>query len=168
MATYKLITNTVLSSQTNTVTMSSVSQDYYDLILRVSTQGTAGGWNYINLRFNGNTSTVYGVGQLKSNGSSVTSGQQSSQASALLSENSIPNISYNNRSQIEYYIAGYTNVATIPILGVAMGSRASSTQYASSDAARYGANGPVTSITLLNLTSNFEVGSTFRLYGVKL
>ena len=166
--TYELLASTVLGSRTGSVTISSIPATYYDLILRLNVQGISAGWNYINMQCNGDTSTNYSYADLNTNGATVASGEASSQTSARLSVNSVPNISYNNASQIEYYIGGYTNVAKIPILGVAMGSRNNATQYGASDAATFRGNGPVTSITLVNLSSNFEVGSSFKLYGVRL
>jgi hypothetical protein len=166
--TYEVISNTVLSSRTGTVTFSSIPQTYYDLIIRINAQGIASGWNYINLRCNGDTSTNYSYADLNSDATTVVSSSNSGQTSARLSVNSVPNISYSTGSQIEYYMGGYTSVAKIPILGIAMGSRASTTQYSAQDAATFRGNGPVTSITLLNLSSDFEVGSSFRLYGVRL
>ncbi len=166
--TYELISNTVLASRTGSVTLSAIPATFYDLILRINAQGIASGWNYINLRCNGDTSNNYSYANFQSAGSgSVVSGSGSG-TSAQLSTNAVPNISYNTGSQIEYYFGDYTSAVKIPILGVAMGARNSTTQYGTQDAATFRGNGPVTSITLLNLSSDFEVGSSFRLYGVRL
>ena len=59
-ATYTLIASNTLSSNTTTVTFSSIPATYTDLVLRLSGRINVSAWSAaLTIRFNGNTSGVY-------------------------------------------------------------------------------------------------------------
>ena len=75
-ATYVPLASTTLSSDTGSVTFSSISSSYTDLVIIMSVQGNTGGTaqgsNTNFLRFNGDTASNYSYTYLSGNGTSLS------------------------------------------------------------------------------------------------
>lgn len=70
--TYTLIDSTVLSSSASSVTFSSITQDYRDLVLIIEEKSTAGGVT-LSIRFNGDSGANYPWVWMQGDGSSASS-----------------------------------------------------------------------------------------------
>lgn len=166
MATYTLISSNVLSSSAASVTFSAIPSTYTDLVVRYSARGTSGGWNYINLTMNANTSSVYSRTDLMGDGSSASSSRSSSQTSMQLDTNTIPSQDTNIFNNAEYYIPNYLSTSAKPLAAYAVGDRNTSEAYITATAGLANITSAITSIKLENLTSNFVSTSSFYLYGI--
>ena len=72
-ATYDCIATTTLGSTASTVTFSSISGSYTDLVLVITTKDSGTGANWTALQFNSDTGSNYSWTQLGGNGSTASS-----------------------------------------------------------------------------------------------
>ena len=162
-STYEPIATNTLGSAASSITFSSIAATYTDLrIVFVGIESTAG-FNYANLRFNSDTGSNYSFTYLTGSGTAAASAANTSQTRIRLNEyglsNTIPSMitvdvfsyagstyktclsscaeDYNGSGMIEAKVSLWSNTAAI------------------------------TSITLVNLVSNFATGTTATLYGIK-
>jgi hypothetical protein len=166
-ATYEKIATTTLGSDTLNIDFTSIAGTYTDLVLIsnhfMAAQCTVG------MQFNSDTGSNYSTTALRGNGSTVSSGRESS-ATAI--QNTLDDIARNpnvaNAVTI-WNIQNYSNSTTYKTVLLRHNN-------ATSDAAGVGANvglwrntSAITSIRLLatSSTQNFKTGSTFTLYGIK-
>lgn len=155
--TYEPIATTTLTSQQSSVTFSSISGSYTDLIYIIYNK--SGGTNS-GVRFNSDSGTNYSNTQLYGDGSAAYSLQQSNRAQAL-----------GGVIQADATIIGnvmnYSNTTTYKTL-IARGGSGSAT-YLDAVVSLWRSTSAITSITFIQdtQTSNWNTGSTFTLYGVK-
>lgn len=162
--TYEPIATTTLTTSTATVTFSSISGNYTDLIL-VCNIAQAAGNNSLRYRFNSDTGSNYSYTDLKGDGSSATSGRESSITSGVAASTSG---STSFELNVIFQILNYSNTTTYKTT-LGRGNRASSQTDATVGLWRSTA-----AITTIDLalgssfpTNNFASGSTFTLYGIK-
>jgi len=161
-ATYEKIATNTLGSSTATVTFSSISSAYTDLIV-VAAMKTSVGKN-VYIRCNGDTGSNYSYTYLSGSGSATDSGRGSNLSSGLLvavygepaaNNNNITIINFNNYSNTTTYktvLSRANNAAT----GVdALVSLWRSTSAINSLEFRF------------TDATTFSSGSTFTLYGIK-
>jgi hypothetical protein len=160
-ATYEKIATTTLGSATNTVTFSSISATYTDLIV-VCNGSVSNDTDEPRLRLNGDTSTNYSTTNLRGNGTSAQSNRYSNQTSILL-ENVFGWKNTNNNTAI-WQIFNYSNSTTYKSV---LGRNANPSASISSCAGLWRNTSVVTSISLFGVGSDFTIGSTFTLYGIK-
>jgi hypothetical protein len=167
--TYEPIATTTLGSAAASVTFSSISGSYTDLVLVVTGVG-ATGTTFPWMRFNGLSTNIYSDTQLAGNGSSAISGLRTAQSRGYIAENvemattAISNtivhiMNYSNTTTNKTYLARNNNAATS---GTYVGTEAI-VGLAQLTAA-------ITSITIGTASGgtdyNFASGSTFTLYGI--
>lgn len=164
--TYEPIATQTLGSAAATVTFSSISGNYTDLILVCAARSaTASTSDTYLMTFNGLTTSIYSRTRLLGTGSAASSAGRTS----------APNIDFEG-------LAGNTSASgTFTIGKVQVQNYSSSTTYKTSlirgdDANNYvlataglfASTAAITSISLAtSSTSNFMTGSTFTLYGIK-
>jgi hypothetical protein len=164
-ATYeKIATTTLGSAAASTVTFSTISGAYTDLVLVVSTTNNTGVTapsTY--LRFNSDTGSNYSTTMLYGDGSSAGSGRSTNSTYALINwlgggsnsiiVNSITHIfNYSNTTTFKTLLSRYNNSSVEVDAGVSLWRSTSA----------------ITSVTVLDTTGrNFASGSTFTLYGIK-
>ena len=166
-ATYFPIATTTLGSDTVNIDFTSISGAYTDLVLVTNHFMTAS--STVGMRFNSDTGSNYSTTALRGNGSTASSGRESS-ATAI--QNTLDDIARNpnvaNAVTI-WNIQSYSNTTTYKTVILRHNN-------ATSDAAGVGANvglwrstSAITSIRLLatSSTQSFKSGSTFTLYGIK-
>lgn len=159
-ATYDLLASNVLSSDTATITFSSISGSYRDLILVCQVLATGTNKNFSLMRFNSDTGSNYN-GLFASGGQFLTgSGDYTSSTRIFLgqgeSESTIPGLII---SQIMDYTA--TNKWK-PVI-----NRYNQNNHTEMSHWRYSSTSAITSLTILELSGfNFAAGSTFHLYGI--
>ena len=155
-STYTPIATTTLGSAQTTVTFSSISGSYTDLILVANGNSSTlvDTW----LRFNSDTGTNYSTTRLYGTGSSAASDRYLSQSRILAGDF---NTTSNTATIIQ--IQNYSNSATNKTVLI-RSNFASSIVFANVGLWRNTA--AITSIDFLTSSGTFSVGSTFTLYGI--
>ena len=165
--TYEPIATTTLSTATATVTFSSISGSYTDLVLVLSARSSqTGATDGLAVRVNSDTGSNYSSTYLRGDGTSATSGRNSSDtyyrfafdavvasgaASGTFSATIIHFMNYSNTTTNKTII-GRANVAgsgTDAVVGLWRNTNA------------------ITSVSCIGYGGNLETGSTFTLYGIK-
>jgi hypothetical protein len=157
--TYEPIATTTLISAVPSVTFGSIPQTYTDLVLIYN--GTSGITN-LPIRFNSDTGSNYSYIRTFGDGSTAYSDREPGLSYGVYaigsSERTLATISINN----------YFNTTTFKTL-LGRGNYTGS-GYVSMFASLWRSTAAITSITLYgntNFSTNFSVGSTFTLYGIK-
>jgi hypothetical protein len=156
------IATTLLGSAAGSITFSNIPQGYKHLQIRgiglySSTVTSA------LFRFNGDTGSNYSETPLRGDGSAATSGPAANRTFTWTCLQSAANTQFNTISNFMNYADATTNTSVL--------SRAnsnSSGDYVAITAGLWRNTAAINSITVLTLSaSNFNVGSTFTLYGIK-
>jgi hypothetical protein len=157
--TYEKIATQTLGSAASSITFSSITANWTDLILVFD--GSTASNAYPSLRFNGDTGTNYSNTNFRGNGSSAQSTRFSSANEMDIAYGSplsttqtnfiIHFMNYSNSTTNKTVLARTNNADRET--GAAVGLWRSTTA--------------ITSITLKTNSPNFNVGSTFTLYGIK-
>ena len=167
-----LIQRTTLSSNTATVTFSSIPSTYKSLQIRYlgrsTTTGTTVGDN-LNIQFNSDTGTNYVYHQLLGNGASATASGATAQASTNF-QNALPrNTVTSNIFGVGIVdIVDYANTSKNKTVRSMYGTDTNGTEgkiYLES--ALWLNTAAISTITLAPQSNSFLAGSTFALYGIK-
>ena len=154
--TYVALATNTLSSATASVTFSSISGAYTDLIIVGSVKLTSSG-DYLGLQFNGDTASNYSRTRLSGNGSAASSERESS----------IARINMYNQSSSNFYtniihIQNYSNTTTYKTVL----SRNDIVEWnTNAQVGLWRSTSAITSITLIG-GGNLATGTTFTLYGI--
>ena len=153
------IYSTTLSATTTSVTFSNIPSTFTDLVLVVN--GSFSGTDYLNLQFNGDTTTSYSDLPFRGNGSAASAGAASSRAFIWTNTEASANSRFMCRSNIQNYANPNINKSVL--------SRGDSTTgYVAVNIGTWRKTEPITSIRVYGLSgNNFTVGSTFTIYGIK-
>jgi hypothetical protein len=158
-STYTPIATTTLGSAAASVTFSSISGAYTDLVLIVSS-ASASSASYISLQYNGDTATNYSVTMMRGNGSTASSTRYASTNEIYVSVASINTTDFNNTIvQFE----NYSNTTTYKTNLTRANNASLSTD---TSVGLWRNTAAITSIKVLNTGANFAIGSTFTLYGI--
>lgn len=161
--TYTPIATNTLSSAAASVTFSSISGAYTDLVLICSTSGTrVSTSDSFNIRFNSDTASNYSDTVLRGNGTSATSFRDTSSTGGFIGETIVN--SSTSFTPIIVNIMNYSNSTTyktsLSRSNFAGGFvEASVVLWKATPAA-------ITSLTLFYGTGNITAGSTFQLFGI--
>lgn len=155
--TYEPIATTTLGSAAATVTFSSISGSYTDLVLVDKAFGVA---SHYFVRVNSDTGSNYSVIVLLGVDGQVVADQATSQTSGQISRSAA---SSNSPMGITHFM-NYSNATTYKTI-LSRGNVGNSIviQYVNS----WRSNSAITSIELRPASGNFDTGSTFTLYGIK-
>jgi hypothetical protein len=160
-ATYDKIQTTTLGTAAASVTLSSISGAYTDLVLVATVQASTSGQG-LTMQFNGDTSSLYSNTILRGNGSTAVSVRQSNNNNTLLS-----NIAEPPTGSQGVYIAqfmNYSNTTTFKNVLV----RSNSAGFAvETFVDLYRSTSAISSIKIDITGGNMSIGSTFTLYGIK-
>ena len=158
--TYVAIATNTLGSATASVTFSSISGAYTDLVLVITPQ-SASGTTSVDIQLNGDTGSNYSLTYLYGTGTAAASGRDSNTAIAGGgSAVATASIFLTNTVQIQ----NYSNTTTYKTLLMRTGNTAGNVLTAVSTWRNTAA---ITSITMKLATAvNFTTGSTFTLYGI--
>jgi hypothetical protein len=157
--TYEPIATTTLGSTQSTVTFSSISGAYTDLVL-VSSALSAGTSQTIMMRFNGDSANNYSFTYVFGTGSVALSGTVGSISFAIGGSAVATNAAV-NIVQIMNYSNSTTNKTVL-------GRRGQAGNYTFADVSLWRNTAAITSISLQPENSqSFASGSTFTLYGIK-
>jgi len=159
-STYIKIATNTLGSATNTVTFSSISASYTDLVLVINYATSASTGNAL-LRFNSDTGSNYSETALIGNGTSDTSDRESSVTSIPISW--FGTNSTDDRVGLIYNIQNYANTTTFKTI---VGRFNLSERGTGIITGLYRSTSAISSLTVTNGNNNFVSGSTFTLYGI--
>lgn len=155
--TYEPIATQTLGSSASTVTFSSISSSYTDLVLICNATGSSANQE-LKLQFNGDTGTNYSHTVLYGDGSSAASARATNQTGSV-----IGNISSTNPTYFAANIMNYKNTTTYKTIISRNGPSFAVTSYVSLWRASPQA---ISSMVLLLSGGTFNSGSTFTLYGI--
>jgi len=162
--TYEPIATTTLSSAAATVTFSSISGSYTDLVLVCNGGVTIAAAN-AHLRFNSDTGSNYSDTNITGTGSAASSSRSTSQTSCILNSYGYPENDMNWNCLV--HIMNYSNTTTYKTL------LSRSNQADNGISALVGlwrSTAAITSIDIISIFSGspqFSIGTTFTLYGIK-
>jgi len=160
--TYEPIATTTLSTAAASVTFSSISGSYTDLLL-VSVP-LSGSSDNLTMQFNSDTGTNYSTTILTGNGSSASSTRQTSTATPYMSYYGLTNAT---PSPNFYHIMNYSNTTTYKTTLSRVGN-ASSSGGVDAIVMLWRSTSAITSILIKQYQgNNLSSGSTFTLYGIK-
>ena len=168
--TYELISSNVLSTAAASVTFSSIPATYTDLVLRWSARNTtlAAVDNNIKLSLNG--TQAYSVTIISGDGSTASSYRTSNNTTNIYMENGMTGTTAtaNTFTNCEVYIPSYTASQNKPLSAFnAAESNSATGVRISASAGLQRSTDAINSVTLDTGFSNFSVGSSFYLYGIK-
>jgi hypothetical protein len=156
-STYEPLATTTLGSNQASVTFSSVSSSYTDLVLVCNAIITTGGDNFV-INFNSDTSTNYSVTRLTGNSSSATSSRATNQT--VLQCAGVGT----TRQNIIIHMLGYSNSNTYKTV-LTRYNDAGGTVAMNINSWRN--NAAINNILISTSGSTFATGSIFSLYGIK-
>jgi hypothetical protein len=157
--TYVALNKITLVTATSTITFSSIPSTYTDLVIVFN--GTAATATYTGLQFNGDTGSNYSYTQVHGNGTSALSGR-SSNATELYTSSS--NTVTTTPSVMIVNIQNYANTTTNK---TALIRNSNAAVEAAAAVGTWRNTAAITSVTIKTPGTNFAVGSTFSLYGIK-
>jgi hypothetical protein len=158
-STYTPIATQTLTTNQSSVTFSTISGAYTDLVLIISFSYTAS--DYSRMRFNGDATSIYSDTQLYGNGTSAGSGRETNTNGYYLMDNYFT-VSSSNRIAI-VNIMNYSNTTTYKTILERSGSGADGT---SAQVGVWRSTAAINSIALLPNSAQWVTGSTFTLYGI--
>lgn len=161
--TYALINSNTLGSATNTVTFSSIPATFTDLVIVIQGKCATADAN-ISIRFNSDTATNYSYTFLDGNGTSTFSSRGTNQTSGAI--DNYGQIQQNFNSNDIIHIFDYANTTTYKTYL----SRANNAGMGIDAIVGLWRKTPEAINTIALICSgsrNFDVGSTFYLYGIQ-
>ena len=160
-STYEKIATTSLGSAQATVTFSTISSAYTDLVLiYVIKSTTAQVYPYI--RLNSDTGTNYSFTRMTGEGAAATSGRGSNTAVCYMQGNSGATTTNFNCNAI-LQIMNYSNTTTYKTMLLRTGNAELATD---AGVGLWRNTAAVTAVTIVADQNNFATGSSFTLYGI--
>ena len=163
--TYDVIQTTTLSSSINSVTLSSIPATYTDLVLVVgSVRDSAGGSSVVAVRYNGDTGANYSCTYMGASGAGgIYSGRRTSDTGIWIGG------MYSNRGTFKIDVLNYKNSSTYKTMLSRQGFYGTAYESVGAFVGLWRSTAAITSITLysIDISPNFDVGTTFTLYGIK-
>jgi len=164
-STYEPIATQTLGSAAASVTFSSITGTYTDLVivsnLAVATAGTS-----MNIRFNGDSGNNYSYTNLYGDGSAAGSARGTSASKGYIAWYVAPNTSIEMANIT--HIMNYSNSTTFKTT-LSRANRASASNFPGTEAvvSLWRNTAAITSIVIAADSGNISTGSTFTLYGIK-
>lgn len=160
-ATYDCIATTTLSSTASTVTFSSISGSFTDLVLIFSGTTTTGVES--RLRFNADSGTNYSSTYLAGTGSAAVSGRYTNGNEMFITTYGTPSTDQGN---CIIHIQNYSNATTYKTV-IVRGNRVTSGFGPEATVGLWRSTSAITEIQLRAGSTTWASGSTFTLYGIK-
>lgn len=159
--TYVALDKVTVGTATPSITFSSISGSYTDLVLVMDLgAGTAGVDIYCQV--NGDTATNYSHTRLTGNGSAASSSRGSSLAYMRFSDGGSPQTTANSVTQVSFM--NYSNTTTYK---TALNRASNGNRGTDGVVNLWRSTAAITSITVYLSSGNITAGSTFSLYGIK-
>lgn len=158
--TYDLISSQVLSTSASSVTFSSISQDYRDLVLVCEASHTKTGYNNMRLILNSDTGSNYNLVSMGGDGSSAFSTSASNQAFMDITGTNL------NTSQVGLFTCQFMDYSATDKHKTVLTKHDSAERGTNRFANRWASTSAITSIQVSFETDQIASGSTFYLYGI--
>ena len=155
--TYVALATNTLTGTAASVTFSSISGAYTDLVVVVNGAKDAGGAVNPYLRFNSDSGTNYSHTSLVGDGTTASSGRASTQAQMYLGDYTTTQSTY------QIHIMNYANATTYKTVLTRSAITNSATGVF---VGLWRSTAAITSVDIYVGGSNFAIGSTFTLYGI--
>jgi hypothetical protein len=159
-STYEKIATTTLGSDTATVTFSSISGSYTDLVLVENGKVTSGA-SYSRIRFNSDTGSNYSGTYLSGNGTAAATERFSNMTFMVVASLAAVETNFNHNAIIN--IQNYSNSTTYKTVLARLNNAATATDSA---VALWRSTSAITSIDYYLNSGSWATGSTFTLYGI--
>jgi len=159
-ATYEPIATTSLSSATSSITFSSITATYTDLVIVCLVQKETSGADYMGLRFNGDTGSNFSRVRISGDGTTASSYQDAGQNIAFC------DINVNQFASPGNLIINLNNYSNSTTNKIALTRSNNVNSGTSAVVNLWRSTSAINSVTLLS-GSNMKIGSTFTLYGIK-
>ena len=160
-ATYEPIATTTLGSAQSSVTFSSISGSYTDIILVVNAKANTGTANIV-WEVNSDTGTNYSYTYVNAEPGGVTaSGRASSTASPYLNFYGYLDTTWGN------WIAHFMNYSNTTTYKSVLARFNNSNNGTGANVGLWRSTSAITQIKIKTSANNFDTGSTFTLYGIK-
>jgi len=162
-STYEKIATNTLGSATNSITFSSISGSYTDLVLILSITGFSDPSYSAALRFNSDTGSNYSLTNMYGDGANTGSDRTTSAAQIQCYGKAVgvPNSVSNGITNI----LDYSNTTTYKTALTRWGAAGAGVN---ANAGIWRSTSAINSVTIFGLNSNtFSTGSTFTIYGIK-
>lgn len=165
-STYEPIQSYTITGSPNTVTFSSIPSTYTDLVVVCSARANyADTIGIMRIRFNGDTGSNYSMTQMYGNGSSGTSARVSNQTSFGLEYISGNTATSGVFSPVILQVQNYSNATTYKTM---LSRTNDAAVRVVAQVGLWRSSSAITSIAIDEvLGTNYAVGSTFTLYGIK-
>lgn len=161
-STYEKIATNTLSSTATTVTFSSISGAYTDLV--VVYNGTTSNGGSIIMRFNGDTGSNYSWTYMGGDGSATFSGRQSNQTASWFTDSVISGGSLTYPAQVIMNLNNYSNTTTYKNWLYRLNQVTASAGGPQAHTGLWRSTSAINEITFYNTT--MQIGTTFTLYGI--
>ena len=163
-ATYEPIATTTLGSATGTVTFSSISQSYTDLILISSIKSNNANTSSLLFEINGvNSGSLYSGTMIYGSGSAKGSNRTSSLDYGLILRNGGLSA---NTAITQPFITHFMNYSNTTNFKTVISRNNVDDVVAGIDLCLWRSTAAITSIRIFAQTNDFAIGSTFTLYGI--
>ena len=163
-STYEKIATNTLGSNASSVTFSSISGSYTDLVLIVNALGVGANTDEnCSIQLNSDTGSNYSVTRLRGNGTTASSDRDSNATSALAGIIQVKTTGDTTRDTFIAQFQNYSNTTTNKSFLIRSNSTAYSVQ---AIVGLYRSTSAITSIKFQINSNNFFTGSTFTLYGI--
>ena len=159
-STYVALATTTLSGTASSVTFSSISGSYRDLVLVVDCEATSN--LDVGVRYNGDTGSNYSYVLMRGTSSGTSSGATGSSDRIYLGTTAL---STDNRGTYILQVMDYS--ATDKHKTSLHRTNYNDTAIVGAFAARWANTNAITSLEVFAHTSSFKVGSTFSLFGIE-
>lgn len=154
--TYEPIATNTLGSSSSSVTFSSISGSYTDLVLVIQGTHTSTGNNWIGLQYNSDTSALYSSTIVRGDGGSVSSSRYTGDNYAGRTI-----ITSSQQSNAIYQIQNYSNSTTYKTC-----LARSDGDETDMSVGLWRSTAAITAVTIVNIGTSFSSGTTFTLYGI--
>ena len=159
--TYEKIATNTLGSAAASVTFSSISSAYTDLVLIMNSSPTSG-IPEISIQVNTDTGSNYSSTVVTGSGSVASSARQTSTTSSRIGYNAVSSGNFAQNAIVNFM--NYANTTTYKTFL----SRGNNANYGSeATVGLWRSTSAINSVTVLLASSTFIAGSTFTLYGIK-
>jgi hypothetical protein len=158
-ATYEKIATQTLSSAVSSVTFSSISGTYTDIVAVLNTKTASTVSTYMN--FNGDTAGNYSFTRIYGNGTTTVSDRVGTNLTGI----DVQYVGSGDGNITIVSLMNYSNTTTYKT-SLTRWNTTGSTGYVGANANLWRSTAAITSIVFSN-SVNFSIGSTFTLYGIK-
>ena len=159
--TYEPIATTTLGSNSTSVTFSSISGTYTDLVLVMVAKLTTSGLDDVGFRFNSDSGSNYSRTWLEGNGSTTGSGRASNETDMAIA-------GYYDNTDWTTQVTHFFNYSNSTTFKTAINRESTSYGNAGAKVGLWRNTAAITQIVISPRNSkSFASGSTFTLYGIK-